>query len=213
MDRQRWIDWYRSAVEVGATGIPHDVVSSLLANLGDVAGLNVLIETGTAFGANIINLKDDFDELLTVELSSSHYTAAMEALLPYPNVRVVCGSSAHWVPGIIVHGYPNRPVLFFLDAHYSGGDTAKDSSLEHPNCPLVNELREIGLRIVPGTVVVCDDYRLFFGSPYHEEGYPSLRTVQRVVRELYPADYDTYTIGDQVVIAPRTVWQKFQEAL
>ena len=53
---------------------------------------------------------------------------------------------------------PQEPVLFYLDAHFSGGDTG---GVDIDNgCPVLRELKTISKRNVKGDVIFIDDMRL-----------------------------------------------------
>lgn len=71
----------------------------------------------------------------------------------------------------------NRTALFWLDAHYSGGSTARGSV----DTPIVQELDTI-LSLSPNSVVLIDDARLFDGS----NSYPTLTELSQYVRDKAP---------------------------
>ncbi len=65
-------------------------------------------------------------------------------------------------------------VLFWLDAHYSGGDTAHAKDCE---TPIKEELKTI-LNDNPKHIILIDDARLFVG----ENDYPKLLTIEGFVK-------------------------------
>ena len=54
-----------------------------------------------------------------------------------------------------------EPVVFFLDGHYSSGDTAKGNK----DCPLIEEIINIHSLCSVGAIIIIDDFRLFGLSP------------------------------------------------
>lgn len=71
------------------------------------------------------------------------------------NVRVVEGDSEQLMTGLIAD--LDQPALFYLDGHYSGGQTGKG---QHET-PMVKEVEAI-LRDAPnGSFVIIDDARSF----------------------------------------------------
>jgi hypothetical protein len=71
------------------------------------------------------------------------------------NVRVVEGDSEQLMTGLIAE--LDQPALFYLDRHYSGGQTGKG---QHET-PVVKEVEAI-LRDAPnGSFVIIDDARWF----------------------------------------------------
>ena len=71
------------------------------------------------------------------------------------NVRVVEGDSEQLMTGLIAE--LDQPALFYLDRHYSGGQTGKG---QHET-PVVKEVEAI-LRDAPnGSFVIIDDARSF----------------------------------------------------
>ena len=69
----------------------------------------------------------------------------------------------------------SQPALFWLDAHYSRGMTAKGKY----DPPLLYELQTVLGLGDGGHVVLIDDARLCGSEP----GYPSLGEIERAVRE------------------------------
>lgn len=116
-------------------------------------GTEVFIETGTYKGSTILNMVPLFDELHTIEFGKEIYEDLInrygESKINFHN-----GDSAEKLSEILKN--IDKKVLFFLDAHYSGGDTA--GSWE--NVPLLKELEAI-IEWGKPCVVIIDDVRIF----------------------------------------------------
>ena len=88
----------------------------------------------------------------------------------------------------------SEPVLFWLDGHYSGGQTAKGVK----ECPILEELEAIAsFKCNAGSVVLIDDARLFNGS--HD--YPEVETIQKWVNEYLPS-HQMHQDFDAICIVP-----------
>jgi hypothetical protein len=68
--------------------------------------------------------------------------------------------------------------LFWLDAHYCGGMTAKGSE----ETPVIKELTQVLAHPVAGHVILIDDARCFTGK----NGYPTLGEVSAIIRHTHP---------------------------
>lgn len=69
--------------------------------------------------------------------------------------------------------------LFWLDAHYSRGDTARGEE----ETPILKELELIGAHPVRGHLLLIDDARCF-GV---DEGYPSIERMRETAARLFPS--------------------------
>ena len=123
----------------------------LLRWLGQQTKIDILFETGTCHGVTPRMLNQDFAEIYTIELMPSLFESAKEQLAPFPNVKMYHGSSRTMLSGIL-QTVPQRPILFWLDAHSSGPHTADDGD------PLADELLVI-MRERPDSLIVIDDMR------------------------------------------------------
>lgn len=85
------------------------------------------------------------------------------------------------------------PVLFWLDGHYSGGDTA--CGVE--DCPIVRELRIIAARNEPGDVILIDDARLFGWR----KSYPRMSFMRKLTSEKFPK-HTLSVANDMIRILP-----------
>jgi len=126
--------------------------------------LNVVIETGTFLGDTANFLAARGYSVITVEIEPRIAAWARARFDGVANVRVVEGDSGLLMTGLIAD--LDQPALFYLDGHYSGGETGKG---QHET-PVVKEV-EVILRDAPsGSFVIIDDARCFGRL----QDYPSL---------------------------------------
>jgi hypothetical protein len=128
------------------------------------------IETGTYRGDTAAWAAEHFARVATIELSPQHHAVAAERFRPQPQVRVLHGNSASVLRQIIPT--LTRPAIFWLDAHWSGLDTAGREA----ECPLLDEIALLNSAACVHAVLV-DDARLFCAPPprpHRAEQWPDL---------------------------------------
>ncbi|MEM9282584.1 MAG: hypothetical protein AAGA96_12215 [Verrucomicrobiota bacterium] len=113
----------------------------------------ICVETGTYRGEMTVEFSEIFEEVHTIELSEKWFQFSSKKLLDYPNVTCYLGDSAILVGKLSEK--IDRPALFYLDAHFAGGDTA----LGEKEVPLMEEL-EVLTKRKQQDVFVIDDLRL-----------------------------------------------------
>jgi hypothetical protein len=155
-----------------------------------MTGYRVFVETGTCEGRTTRQMASIFAQCFTVELDPTLYGRAIERLSDVTNVTTFLGDSAVLLPSILekVH----EPAIFYLDAHASGGDTArpvKDTVIEQ-------ELAMVFSHALKNHVILIDDARAFCGV----FGYPSIRQLERFVKR--NSDYYIHIREDIIVIHP-----------
>ena len=87
------------------------------------------------------------------------------------NIELINGDSGKELGKILVR--INQAALFWLDGHYSAGETARGEK----DTPILEELHQILNTEEKGHVIIIDDARLF-GS---DNEYPSLQTLTEIV--------------------------------
>lgn len=147
-------------------------------------GINVFVETGTLIGSRVGAVKGFFKEVYSIELSPQLYQRCVDSFRNDENVHLYNGDSGIILPEIL--SKINEPCLYFLDAHYSAGTTArgnKDSALE-------DEFKTIlpRLSIYNDVVLVDDTYDLADGN-----GYLSIDTISKMILNVRP----DYSINEQ----------------
>jgi hypothetical protein len=166
---------HRRWVDLGSTGQPpHTYKQAVLREYAQQHALRTLIETGTFRGDMCFALRNDFDSIITIELSERFHEIASFRLRRFAHIELLLGDSAQVLPRVLER--LTSPALFWLDGHYSGGITAQAAL----DTPILAELRPLLEHPIKGHVVLIDDARLFDGT----NDYPKLDDLQRWVHEL-----------------------------
>jgi len=174
------LDWIRRLPEIarwiqaGCTGIaPPPVKRIVLSSYRKRYGLTQFVETGTHLGDTLAYIAQQKNVHATsIEVDEAYYRAAKQRFVGYPNVTILQGDSGKLLPELIRQ--LRTPALFWLDGHYSGGDTGKGEL----DTPVSAELEAILDSSVKGHVVLIDDTRCFDGT----QDYPHLDRLLETVR-------------------------------
>ncbi len=172
--RKRFRRWQRE----GAVGpMPNLGKQQVVRSYAKRFSLPVFVETGTYKGKMVYALMPYVSEIYSIELDSTHYENARKRFAGYANIHLFQGQSGEVLPKVL--SGIRQPCLFWLDAHWSGGSTAR-ADLE---TPIMQELACIlDHPLSAQHVVLVDDARCFTG----QNDYPSLGTVERRVRAAHP---------------------------
>lgn len=119
------------------------------------ADLECFIETGTFKGQTSIQMSSCFKKVITIEISEALYSRALKKFKNYPNIEPYLGDSSIKLNEVLA-GNELDSIIFFLDGHYSSGNTGKGKI----DCPLLEELLIISKRN-KSDLIIIDDYRLF----------------------------------------------------
>ncbi len=188
--------WARREIEAwersGRPAPPPDFFKQqVLVDIARRYRLTVLVETGTSRGDMIAAVLDEFERIYSIELGVDLYEKARKRFRGKANVRLLCGDSGILVGEVMP--LLDRPALFWLDGHYSGGKTA----LGEQETPVLQELEHILEAPDIGHVLIIDDAR-FFGRA---SSYPTLETVRSVVGARWP-DAHFSVENDSIRIVP-----------
>jgi len=135
--------------------------------------LTQFIETGTHLGDTLAYVAQQKGVHATsIELDEAYFRAAKQRFLRYTNVTILQGDSGKLLPEHVRQ--LQEPALFWLDGHYSGGDTGKGEL----DTPVSAELEAILGSPVKGHVILIDDARCFDGN----QNYPHLDRLLETVR-------------------------------
>lgn len=116
------------------------------------------IETGTFEGSTIFGLESYFDQLHTVEISEKYYNDAKNKYNGN-KINFILGDSSV-VFGSLLPNITDK-CIFFLDGHWSSGDTGKGEK----EVPLIEEITHINDLFINSAIIIIDDFRLFGQSP------------------------------------------------
>jgi len=152
-------------------GLPHFLLEQSSFRLGKDA---VAVETGTYLGDSAELLGGFFDSVISIERDETLSRNAQERFRNRNGIQIVHGSSRTALRPCVPSG--DRPALFWLDAHFSGGVTTG----EDDPCPLLSEVDVItSLRGPENTIVLIDDARALIG----QNGWPFVSDVVRAFGE------------------------------
>lgn len=170
---------------------PHLFKQQTLRGYARQYDLSVLVETGTFYGDMVEAMRGEFDRVYSVELSPRLFSRAARRFRKTGNVTIIHGDSGVELGAIV--GELNRPALFWLDGHYSGGETAKGVE----ETPIYAELRHILGAPVDGHVIVIDDARAFGTDP----AYPTLAELRAFVGSMRP-NLEIVVQDDSIRVTP-----------
>jgi hypothetical protein len=154
------------------------------------------VETGTWHGDGVQQALDaGFPRVRSIELSSALHAAAARRFAGDPRVRLYEGDSSRALGEMIAD--VRTPITFWLDGHWSRGDTACGDV----PCPVLAELAQIARHPVKVHTILIDDVRLFRTEA---EGFPPLDTVVaalRAVNSAYRIDYVAGFSPEDILVA------------
>jgi len=130
----------------------------LVLSLRDALGAATFIETGTFRGATAEWASRHFSKVHSIERAESLYREATERLGTVGNLSLHLGDTRDIMPVLI--SSLEAPAVLWLDAHWSGGETAGEGD----ECPLLDELA-IADASKQTLAVLVDDARYFLAAP------------------------------------------------
>lgn len=180
------LNWYESG---GVLPTPEMIKQAMVRSFGKKFKLHTLVETGTYEGNMVEACRNSFQMIYSIELDQRLFQRAVQRFRNYPHIRIFQGDSSRLLQ-LVVRKLPNRS-LFWLDAHYSGGVTARGKRLT----PIREELISIFSSSKFNHVLLIDDARDFNGK----EGYPTLSYISRLVKTYRPS-WNVYVRDGIIVI-------------
>lgn len=136
----------------------------------------VFIETGTYKGKMVYAVQPYIKEIYSIELSETYCKKARQKFAGYPDIHILKGQSEQILPKILKD--IDKPCLFWLDAHWSGGSTAK-ADIE---TPIMQEMQCVLNHLkAEEHVVLIDDARCFTG----ENDYPTVESLKQFILNIH----------------------------
>lgn len=170
-------------------GMPEQEVLFLQNKLG----LKVFVEGGTYTGGTAINASKVFDFIFTIEKSDQMYEVAKHNLSGIAEITLLKGDTREHIDSITQQ---NHNLLYWLDAHWSGGDTYG----EDDECPLIGELGAI-FKYNKKCAILIDDARLFLATPPKPHVLENWPTLKHIVKAI-PDEWDLIEYEDVFYIIP-----------
>ena len=155
---------------------PHIVKQKIIKNIARRYGLTVFIETGTYLGEMVDAVKKIFKKIYSIELSEELHKQAVVNFHKYSHIALIQGDSAKELPKILTQ--VNDRCLFWLDGHYSAGNTACGDK----ETPIVEELQHIFRHTIKNHVILIDDARCFTGM----NDYPTIEKLRELLDRVAP---------------------------
>ena len=157
--------------------LPNATKRAFVTNAARVLGYPTFIETGTFEGDMALAASRVFSRVYTIELDPDLARRATERLSAISNIEVRQGDSTQVLKELLAG--IDTSCVFWLDAHYSGGSTARGPA----DTPLREELAAIKAHPVRPHAILIDDARVL-GT---DDAYPSLDEVINLLREIDPS--------------------------
>ena len=128
---------------------------------------STFIETGTFRGSTLLAVRNKFKKIYSFEPSKKFYTFSKIKLKKFTNIKILNKTSEDGLSILLKKIQGN--VIFWLDGHYSGGETFQGES----KTPIKYELDTISkfIKNFKNLIIMVDDYRLFGVKPYPSKKY------------------------------------------
>jgi hypothetical protein len=133
----------------------------------------LFIETGTWHGDGVQQALDaGFKNVVSFELSTELHYLCSKRFEGNFDVTLFQGDSAEELPKFIKH--ITTPITFWLDGHFSGGDTAMGKQ----NTPLLEELEAIKAHPIKTHTILIDDLRGWYKET---QGFDTLDLMKKIL--------------------------------
>jgi len=147
-------------------------------------GTKIFVETGTNRGTTLGSVHHYFKDSYSIELSDMLYDYCKNIFINFERIHLYHGLSEIELPKIL--DIINEPAIFWLDSHYSAGETAKGPT----SSSLYKEIPAILSHKVSSHVILIDDTYCCVDS----DGYLSPETINKMILDKYPS-YDIIIEG------------------
>ena len=181
-------------------GVPEEEIEFLK----HVMKLDVFVEGGTYKGGTAKSMGKKFRKIFTIEKSDIMFEIAKENLKDTNNITLLKGDTREHLDSIIGN---NENILFWLDAHWSGGDTYG----EEDECPLIEEL-DIIFKYQKNYVILIDDARLFLAPPPYPHNFNNWQSLTDIMKAI-PESWELIEFEDVIYLFPKEINNEFKSFL
>lgn len=156
----------------------------------------VFIETGSYRGDGIRNaLEAGFSEIHSIEIAPKYYNFCKERFKNNPKVHLYFENSIDVLPKIL--STLTKPATFWLDGHYSWGDTGRGDT----NTPLLKELEIIAQHSIKTHVILIDDIRQLGTIEFDFINLEDITKLLMSINSNYKISYEDGYIKNDVLVA------------
>lgn len=169
-------------------GVPKQLVLLLKKQFN----IHSFVETGTFNGGTCTWAAEHFKNVITIENSKVIYERTSAKFKHLSNIEFLFGHSLEHLKNLV--SKLNEPAIFWLDAHWSGGETYGVND----ECPLIEELKIINSAKV-NHIILIDDARLFVKPPPPPHKAEQWANVSQIITELNKVSGRYVFIADDVI--------------
>jgi hypothetical protein len=149
----------------------------------------VFLETGSLNGDSIqFAIESGFENIYSIELSDLYYNKCVNRFKGIDKVHLILGDSCEKLNTVIEQ--INCNITFWLDGHYSCGDTALGKYWS----PLIQELEQIKKHHIKTHTIIIDDMQ-FWIDDYKEKHHFTKDDIIKVIYEINPNYNISYIDG------------------
>jgi hypothetical protein len=174
------------------SSLTFDKLNQILLEIEEnISDYSCFFESGTLEGQTILFLNNYFKKLYTIEITEKYfnYFDSLKKDLKIENVENYFGDSTDITPIILKKIRKNNKCIFWLDGHWSSGDTGKGIK----DNPLIEECLSINdLYKSNKAIILIDDYRLF-GTKISEDW-------EEITEENIKKCFTNFSIINEIVI-------------
>jgi hypothetical protein len=180
---------------VGLKGFPKEIVKTF----AEVNDYEVFVETGTYLGQTSVWASTVFKKVFTIEKSEDLFYKSKKLFASISNIEPLLGDSAT-VLNNVLDQINSKKVIFWLDGHWSGDNTAG----QEEECPLLGELAALKHRT--DDIILIDDARLFLSTPPKPHNPDHWPHIGEIVYSLpyTNQNYNLQIIDDVIFIIPKS---------
>lgn len=169
----------------------------------------VFVETGTYIGNGILSVYNDFREIYSIDIKKEFIDMVEYIFSESNKVFLYEGDSSLVLEKL--SKIIQEPSIFYLDAHYSGGETAFGIDGDN-GCPVLRELQILNSRTF-NDIIVIDDMRLMGkketsgieGSEYPPTVFDFRHVTMEAIFSVYTRHCDYYDCingKDRLILIP-----------
>jgi hypothetical protein len=172
-------------------GAPKDLVQFL----SEKFRIKYFVETGTYYGFTAVWASDVFSKVYTIERSEIIYKKTSERYSEKKNITFILGDSREKIKKVL--NEIDDSAVFWLDAHFSGGETAGKGE----SAPIFEEINIIKSSKYPHFILI-DDARLFLAPPPDPHPIGEYPTILELLKCIGEDQYYTIIYNDVIVCIP-----------